>query len=181
MGTLGAVAVAVGLGAVALIAAGIIALVAGIMLLPRIWMTRRQDRLARETLARDPESWKLLTRADLVIGKYRRTPGILGLQGDRLEFIGLFDESVLIPTDRIRKIITGARLGSGRLLFRLEVLRITREAGDEVEFVLSLPAASAWRSHLGLWAMAERVRDAGAAPADSVAPGRSGESGRTLP
>jgi len=162
------------IAAAALLAAAAMA----VMLLPRLWIGRGQDRLAARTLAGDPEGWRLLTRAELVAGAYRRLPGVLGLRVDRVEFIGLFDESVLIPTDRIRKIVTGARLGSGRLLFRLEVLRITRVAGDEVEFVLSLPTASAWRSHLGLWAMAERNRDAAAAEdasqasPESVAPGR---------
>ena len=142
--------------------AGLVALAA----VPRILIRRRQDALAAEATARPGAAWKLLTRADLVVSRYRRLPGLLGLTGDRLAFEGVFGESIELPTSRIRKIETGARLASGRLLFGLEVLRITRASGDRVEFVLTRPAASAWRSHLGLWAMAEHQADA-----DRVSPG----------
>jgi hypothetical protein len=150
-------AAGVGLGAVLLF----------LLLVPRILLQKAQDRLAKEAIAREPEAWKLLTRADLVAGLYRRLPGILGLKEGSLEFAGLYGESVVIPTQRIRKIATGSRLASGRLLFRMEALRITRADDEDVEFVLTRPAATAWRSHLGLWAMAERQADA-----DRVAPGR---------
>jgi hypothetical protein len=150
-------AAGVGLGAVLLF----------FLLVPRILLQKAQDRLAKEAIAREPEAWKLLTRADLVAGLYRRLPGILGLKEGSLEFAGLYGESVVIPTQRIRKIATGSRLASGRLLFRMEALRITRTDDEDVEFVLTRPAATAWRSHLGLWAMAERQADA-----DRVAPGR---------
>ena len=150
-------AAGVGLGAVLLF----------VLLVPRILLQKAQDRLATEAMAREPEAWKLLTRADLVAGFYRRLPGILGLKEGSLEFAGLYGESVVIPTQRIRKIATGSRLASGRLLFRMEALRITRADGEDFEFVLTRPAAAAWRSHLGLWAMAERQADA-----DRVTPGR---------
>ena len=78
---------------------------------------------------REGESFRLLTRADLVTGRYRRLPGILGLTGDRLVFEGLFGESAQLATSRIQKIETGRRLASGRLLLRLEVLRITPASG----------------------------------------------------
>ena len=144
------------------------AAVLAFLMVPRLLLTRSQDRLAREAIAREPEAWKLLTRADLVVGLYRRLPGILGLKEGSLEFAGLYGESVLVPTSRLRKIATGTRLASGRLLFRMEVLRLSRASGEDLEFVLTRPAASAWRSHLGLWAMAERQADA-----DRVTPGRS--------
>lgn len=123
--------------------------------------------MAAEATKRGGEEIRLLTRADLVAGRYRRLPGILGLTRDAISFEGLFGESVPIPTGRISKIETGTRLASGRLLFRLEVLRLTRSSGETIEFVVTPPAASAWRSHLGLWAMAERQADA-----DRVSPGR---------
>lgn len=147
--------------------AGLGAVLLFFLLVPRILLQKAQDRLAKEAIAREPETWKLLTRADLVAGLYRRLPGILGLKEGSLEFAGLYGESVVIPTQRIRKIATGSRLASGRLLFRMEALRITRANDEDVEFVLTRPAATAWRSHLGLWAMAERQADA-----DRVAPGR---------
>ena len=145
------------------LAAGVLAL----LVVPRLLLQKAQDRLAKAAIAREPEAWKLLTRADLVVGFYRRLPGILGVKEGCVEFAGLYGESVVIPTVRILKIATGARLASGRLLFRMEVLRITRANAQDVEFVLTLPAASAWRSNLGLWAMAERQADA-----DRVTPGR---------
>ena len=138
-----------------------------VVFLPRRIFSRAQDRLARERLEKSAGEFRLLTRVELVSGRYRRLPGILGLTGERLLFEGLFGESVELSTSRIRKIETGRRLASGRLLFRLEVLRITPSSGDPMEFVLTVPAAGAWRSHLGLWAIAERQADA-----DRVAPGR---------
>lgn len=147
--------------------AGVIAALLALSAVPRLLLKKAQDRLAREAIAREPDAWKLLTRADLVAGRYRRLPGILGLKDGSLEFLGLYGESVVIPTQRIVKIATGTRLASGRLLFRMEALRISRAIAGDVEFVLTLPAASAWRSHLGLWAMAQRQADV-----DRVTPGR---------
>lgn len=142
--------------------------------LPRAAVRRAQDRLARRMLSEKQQAPMLLTRADLTAGKWRRVPGILGLGAGALSFSGLFGERLLLATTDVAKIATGRRLASGRLLFRSEVLRIWRTSGEEVEFVLEAPSAAAWRSHLGLWAMAERARDA-APPgsAEQVVPGRS--------
>ena len=148
--------------------ASLAAALLALALIPRLLLQRAQDRLAKEALAREPDAWKLLTRAEFVNGRYRRLPGLLGLKDGSLEFSGLYGESILVPTARIQKIATGTRLASGRLLFRLEVLRITRSNGEDLELVLTWEAASAWRSHLGLWAMAERQADA-----DRVTPGRN--------
>jgi hypothetical protein len=141
--------------------------------LPRVAVRLAQDRLARRMLSEKQQAPMLLTRADLTAGKWRRVPGVLGLAAGTLSFSGLFGERLRLPTPDIAKIATGRRLASGRLLFRSEVLRIWRTSGEEVEFVLEAASASAWRSHLGLWAMAERVRDA-APPerAEQVVPGR---------
>ncbi len=135
--------------------------------LPRRLLSRAQDRLARERLDAAPNRFRLLTRAELVTGRYRRLPGILGLTDDRLVFEGLFGESHELATSRIVKVETGRRLSNGRLFARLEVLRVTPSSGTPVEFVLTRPAAGAWRSHLGLWAMKERQADA-----DRVMPGK---------
>ena len=150
---------ALALGALLVAAALVVAV-------PRRLLARAQDRLADRRLA-EAGAVRLLTRAELVSGKYRRVPGILGLADDRLFFEGLFGETVELATSRIGKIETGRRLASGRLLLRLEVLRLTPSAGEALEFVLTPASASAWRSHLGLWAMKERQIDA-----DRVAPGR---------
>jgi len=142
-------------------------LLAGLLIaVPRRLLARAQDRLARERIACGAP-YRLLTRAELVSGRYRRLPGVLGLTDDRVLFEGLFGETSELATSRIQKIETGRRLSTGRLLVRLEVLRVTSSTGDPMEFVLSPAAASAWRSHLGLWAMKERQADA-----DRVSPGR---------
>jgi hypothetical protein len=147
------------------------AVLLGVVLLltiPRCLLARAQDRLANEKLARAGDGFRLLTRADLVTGRYRRVPGILGLTDDRLVFDGIFGDSQELATSRIGKIETGRRLANGRMLLRLEVLRITPNAGPPLEFVLTPAASGAWRSHLGLWAMKERQADA-----DRVSPGRA--------
>jgi len=150
-----------------LIAAGAILFLSLLFVLPRFLLNRAQDRLAREAIGREGGSLKLLTRAELVLGRYRRLPGILALKEGSLQFSGLYGESMLLPTDRIRKIVTGKRLGSGRLLFRREALRLSRGNGEELEFVLHPASASAWRSHLGIWAARERH-----AETETVVPGR---------
>ena len=149
-----------------LIGAALVALA----LLPRRLMSRAQDRRAEEWSRREPDV-RLLTRAELVgEGRWRRAPGLLALVRDTISFEGIFDESWILATSRIAKIATGRKMASGRLLFRQEVLRLTAADGRETEFVLTPAAAGAWRSHLGHWAMAERMRDAGRA--DEVVPGR---------
>jgi hypothetical protein len=148
----------------------IAALAAAIVLMfvvPRVLLRRAQDRLASGLLAESGGSYQLLTRAELVAGKHRRIPGVLGLRENTVSFAGLFGESELLPTERIQKIATGRRLASGRKLLRLEVVRFTRSGGDELEFVLAPTSAGAWRSHLGLWAVAERK-----SAMDRVTPGR---------
>jgi hypothetical protein len=140
------------------------------IVLPRLFLNRALDRLAREKIEKEGSAFKLLTRADLVAGRYRRLPGVLALKEGSLEFEGLFEDRLILPTARIQKIATGKRLASGRSLLRQEVLRITRSnGGEEAEFVLHPASARAWGSHLGLWAMRERQQDA-----DRVSPGRGG-------
>jgi hypothetical protein len=138
-----------------------------IFLVPRVLLRRAQDRLASRLLAESGGGYQLLTRAELVAGKHRRVPGVLGLRENAVSFAGLFGESELLPTARIQKIATGRKLASGRKLSRLEVIRFTRPGGEELEFVLAPASASAWRSHLGLWAVAERK-----STMDRVTPGR---------
>jgi len=142
------------------------AALAAVLTVPRVFLRRAQDRLAKERLASglDP---MLLTRAELVVGRHRRVPGVLALTSAAIRFDGLFGESAVMPTSETQKIETGQRLASGRLLFRLEVLRLTAVGGEQTEFVFSRDSAAAWRSHLGLWAVKERQADA-----DRVIPGR---------
>lgn len=149
----------------ALAASVAVLLLAGFLIVPRRLLSRAQDRLAEERMG--DANIRLLTRAELVSGHYRRLPGIVALTGDRLRFDGLFGETLDLATSRIGKIETGSRLASGRRLLRLEVLRITPVAGDPIELVLTPAASFAWRSHFGVWAVKERQLDA-----DRVSPGR---------
>jgi hypothetical protein len=133
---------------------------------PRLLLRRFQDRLARRLLEERGDI-QLLTRAEWVVGKYRRVPGVVALAKEAVAFHGVFGEHELLPTSRIQKVVTGSRLASGRKLFRLEVLRLTRPGGDSLELVMTPASAGAWRSHLGLWAVHERK-----ASMETVAPGR---------
>ena len=147
-------------------AAGLLLVLGLLSFLPRAGIRRAQDRLAERILASRKVAPALLTRAELVVGRWRRLPGVLAFADGAVSFEGVFGDTFVIPTQRIEKIITGRKLSSERILFRLEALRITRTGGEETEFVLSPESASAWRSHLGLWAMQERVADA-----EAVSPG----------
>lgn len=137
-------------------AAGVAGAIAAVFLVPRILLRRAQDRLASRLLAESGESFQLLTRAELVTGLHRRIPGVLGLAENVVSFAGLFGEKERLPTSAIRKIVTGRKLASGRTLWRLEILRFSRPGDEDLEFVLAPSSAAAWRSHLGLWAVAER-------------------------
>jgi hypothetical protein len=149
-------------------AGGLLLVFALLSLLPRVGIRRAQDRLAERILASRKAAPALLTRAELVVGRWRRLPGVLAFADGAVSFEGVFGDLVVISTERIAKIVTGRKLSSERILFRLEALRITRTGGEETEFVLTPESASAWRSHLGLWAMQERVADA-----EAVTPGKS--------
>ncbi len=148
-------------------AAGLLALAALAVFLPRRLIRRAQDRLASRLLGESGGGFQLLTRAELVTGEHRRIPGVLGLAENAVSFTGLFGEREVLPTARIQKIATGRKLASGRKLLRLEVLRFSRPDDEELEFVLAPASAGAWRSHLGLWAVAERK-----SAMDKVSPGR---------
>jgi hypothetical protein len=135
---------------------GAAALVAAVFLFPRLLIARAQDRLAREKMMREGDSLRLLTRAELVIGRYKRIPGLLSWRDDVLAFQGISGHTVNIPPSRIQKIVTADRIASGRLLFRLEVLRLMDTDGQELEFVVARNTANQWRSLLGAWAGQER-------------------------
>jgi hypothetical protein len=151
---------------VILIASAVVAAVL-VAVVPRALLGRAQDRLARRLLEEERAPFKLLTRAELCAGKYRRLPGLLGLTESGVEFRGVFGETEIVATPRLQKIVTGTRLSSGRRLLRREILRLSRASGEDLEFVLTRASAKAWRSHLGLWAIEERK-----AAMDLVTPGR---------
>jgi len=149
---------------------GAAALLTGLFLVPRLLISRAQDRLAREKMAREGHSLRLLTRAELVIGRYKRIPGLLSWRDDVLAFQGISGHTVNIPPSRIQKIVTADRIAAGRLLFKLEVLRLMDTDGQELEFVVARDSADAWRRLLGEWSV--RERQAAPAPQEVVTPGR---------
>ncbi len=145
-----------------------------VLLAPRAAISRAQDRLAERLLAAGGDPPALLTRAEHVAGRWRRIPGVLGLSAESLFFEGLFGEIWSLALPRIQQVATGRRMLSGRLLFRMEVIRITAADGSQTEFVLTEASLGAWRSHLGLWAMGEQIREAGSSGGspENVVPGR---------
>ena len=147
---------------------GAAAIGVALFLLPRLLIGRAQDRMAKTTMYRDGKSLKLLTRAELVTGRFQRIPGLLAWRDDVLSFQGIDGHTVNVPPARIQKIVTADRLASGRLLVKLEILRLTNTDGEELEFVVARNSADAWRRLLGEWAGRERH-----AEADLVTPGRS--------
>jgi hypothetical protein len=147
---------------------GAAAIAVALFLLPRLLIRRAQDRMAKTTMYRDGKSLKLLTRAELVTGRFQRIPGLLAWRDDVLSFQGIDGHSLNVPPSRIQKIVTADRLASGRLLVKLEILRLTDTDGEELEFVVARNSADAWRRLLGEWAGRERQ-----AEADLVTPGRS--------
>jgi hypothetical protein len=146
------------------------AILAMLFFVPRLLIRKAQDRLARATMAREGKALKLLTRAELVIGRFERIPGLLAWRDDVLAFQGIEGHSVTIPPSHIQKIVTADRLGRGRLLVKLEVLRLTDTSGEELEFVVARNSADAWRRLLGEWSVRERQE---AAATDVVTKGRS--------
>ena len=147
---------------------GAAVLAVALSLLPRLFIGRAQDRMAKKTMYRDGKSLKLLTRAELVTGRFGRIPGLLAWRDDVLSFQGIEGHTVTVPPSRIQKIVTADRLSSGRLLVKLEILRLTDTDGEELEFVVERNSVDAWRRLLGEWAGRER-----AAAMDVVTPGRS--------
>ena len=150
------------------IGVGAAVLLAAVLLFPRLLILRAQDRLAKKTMTREGKGLKLLTRADLVVGRYQRIPGLLSWRDDILAFQGIEGHSISLPPTQIQKIVTADRMAKGRLLVKLEVLRLTDNAGGELEFVLAKDTADAWRRLLGEWAGRQK---AGLAAPDVVTRG----------
>jgi hypothetical protein len=150
---------------------GAVALLAILFAFPRLLILRAQDRLAKKVMFREGKSLKLLTRADLVVDRYRRIPGLLSWRDDVLAFQGIEGHEISLPPTQIQKIVTADRLAKGRLLVKLEVLRLTDSAGSELEFVLAKDTANAWRSLLGEWAGRQRTEAAARDSPDVVTRG----------
>jgi hypothetical protein len=149
---------------------GAVAILAAVLLVPRLLIGKAQDRLAKVTMAREGKLLKLLTRAELVTGRFERIPGLLAWRDDVLSFQGIEGHTIQIPPSRIRKVVTADRMARGRLLVKLEVLRLTDIDGEDLEFVVARNSADEWRRLLGEWSVRERQ---GAAAADVVTKGKS--------
>nr|MDQ5872617.1 hypothetical protein [Acidobacteriota bacterium] len=98
---------------------GATAVAVALFLLPRLFIGMAQDRLAKTTMYRDGKSLKLLTRAELVTGRFERVPGLLAWRDDVLSFQGIEGHTVTVPPSRIQKIVTADRMSSGRLFVKL--------------------------------------------------------------
>jgi len=134
---------------------------------PPLLIRRSRDRLAAGILARGGAAPALLTPADRCTGRFRRVPGVLGLDGPAIFFESRHEPRLDLPLARIRKISTGSRMTTtGRRLLRAEVVTLTSSDGAVDEFLMPKASAYQWRQHLGAWAAREN------APGDGVRPGR---------
>jgi hypothetical protein len=147
--------------------AAIAALVAAGAIVPPILIRRSRDRLAAEIAARDPKPL-LLTPADRCIGRFRRVPGVLGLDGETIFFESRLEPARTLPPSRIRRISSGNRMTTtGRRLFRAEVLTLVDTDGAVSEFLMPKASVYHWRQALGAWAAKQK-----AASAEIVRPDR---------
>jgi hypothetical protein len=149
-----------------LVAAIVVALAIGAAVPPRL-IRRSRDRLAAEILARGGAPPALLTPADRCIGRFRRVPGVLGLDHGAISFESRHEARLDLPLSGIRRISSGSRMTTtGRRLLRSEVLTLTGNDGTTHEFVMPKASVYQWRQHLGAWAAKQR------AATDVVRPGR---------
>ena len=154
------------LEALALLAAA----AAALAVVPRRLIRRSQDRLAAEVLSREGEreALRLLTPAEKFVGAYRRLPGVLGMKEGRLVFETRFGDAWALPMSRVRKIVSGKVLSSGRRLFRDEALALTDDEGAVSEFQMPHDSAYQWRRLLSEWAARQKASEAAV-----VTPGKS--------
>ncbi|HKB70037.1 MAG TPA: hypothetical protein VKH46_04285 [Thermoanaerobaculia bacterium] len=124
---------------------------------PPLLIRRSRDRLAAQILARAGPKPSLLTPADLCTGRFRRVPGVLGLEGDAIVFESRHERPLSLPLSRIRRISSGSRMTTtGRRLLRAEVLTLADSEGNVAEFLMPKASVYQWRQHLGAWAAREK-------------------------
>jgi hypothetical protein len=145
-----------------IVALALVAAAAVLALLPRRLIRRSQDRLAAEILSREGEAGalRLLTPAEKFVGAYRRVPGVLGMRGGDMIFETSFGDSWTLPMGRVRKIVSGKVLSSGRRLFRDEALMLVDAEGVVSEFQMPHASASQWRRLLSEWAARQKASEA---------------------
>ena len=153
-----------------IVALGILAVAAfALAFVPRRLIRRSQDRLAAEILSREGKAGalELLTPAEKFVGAYRRVPGVLGMRGGEMIFQSSFGDSWTLPMGRVRKIVSGKVLSSGRRLFRDEALTLVDAEGAVSEFQMPHASAYQWRRLLSEWAARQKASEAAV-----VAPGK---------
>lgn len=129
------------------------------LILPPMLIRRSRDRLAAEILARPDGKPALLTPADRCLGRFRRVPGVLGLDAAAIRFESRIEAPTVLPLDRIRKISSGVRMASGRRLIRSEVLTLVDRDGTSLEFLMPRASVYQWRRHLGEWAARKKSEE----------------------
>lgn len=136
-----------------LLVAGAIALLASV---PALLIRSGRGRLARTILARPGSRPALLTPADRCIGKFRRVPGVLGLTREAITFESRYEAVSELPLSRVKRIVSGNRMSTGRRLWRAEVLTLV-DVDDRVhEFLMPRASLYQWRQHLGAWAARQK-------------------------
>jgi hypothetical protein len=135
--------------------------------LPPILIRRGRDRLAAEILARPGAKPALLTPADRCAGRFRRVPGVAGLDRESITFESRLESTTVIPLSRVKRVSSGNRMASGRRLLRAEVLTLLDMDGRTLELLMPRASVYQWRQHLGAWAARRKAAD----PARTEAPG----------
>lgn len=140
---------------------------------PRRLIRRGQDRLAAKILSREQDTGRLLllTPAEKFVGAFRRVPGVLGMKGAEMIFETSFGDTWTLPMSRIRKIVSGKVLSSGRRLFRDEALTLVDAEGVVSEFQMPHASAYQWRRLLSEWAARQKASEAAV-----VTPGKTAGS-----
>lgn len=141
---------------------------------PPLLIRRGRDRLAAEILARAGPAPALLTPADRCSSRFRRVPGVAGMDREAITFESRHEAPTVIALSRLRRVSSGNRMASGRRLLRAEVLTLLDTDGRTLELLMPRASVYQWRQHLGAWA----ARQKATAPAGS---GNDGPSSAPAP
>jgi len=153
----------------------IAALIAVGAAVPPLLIRRGRDRLAAEILARGGPTPALLTPADRCSGRFRRVPGVAGMDREAITFESRLEAPTVIALSRLRRVSSGNRMASGRRLLRAEVLTLVDTDGRTLELLMPRASVYQWRQHLGAWAARQKAMHAAGAgessdPSSSPAP-----------
>ena len=122
-------------------------------------LRRGRDRLAAEILARPGPPPLLLTPADRCTGRFRRVPGVAGMDRSAITFESRFEPPTVLPLSQIRRVWSGNRMTSGRRLLRAEVLGLVDIQERTLELLMPRASVYQWRQHLGAWAATKKAED----------------------